>query len=116
MEVAFVLPADSAQVAEPVVFPDVPGVWTAGEPKVAAAVGLSVQEMRDKIKEFDLPLKETKADGKDTEKEIARHAGMVSGADLDSEPLGLAPGPDVAAEHADAVAAGETPPNVDEEA
>lgn len=102
-EVAFVLPEDAASVAEPVVFPEVPGVWTAGEAKPASMLGLTVQEMRDLIKENDLPLKETKAEAA-SEDALAFHGGIVSGATARSERLGVPLGPDdtarAAADHA----------------
>lgn len=43
-----------------VVLTDVPGVWTPGVPKAASLLPISVDEMRDLIRENDLPLKETK--------------------------------------------------------
>lgn len=49
----------------PVSFAVIPGIWTPGEAVLPSAFGMTLEQMREAVKEFNLPLKEVRvADGK----------------------------------------------------
>lgn len=83
----------------PVSFAVIPGLWTPGEAVLPGAFGMSVEQMRTAIKDYNLPLREVKVAEKDAVSEPDRGLNHLP---VEDTLLRMPPKPSAAATETDA--------------